>query len=243
MGSNYLYNFQQLRNPLLLYQNWKNAQQAEYAKKAAEIHAQLLATYKGYEQQHQEFALHCRTQIALFQQQIEAERIKQSMPPSVSGPAMPPLPPAAAPEGPSPLNRRERRSRFDQKIAGPPPTQNNFANIPPENDYGRFFTAPPPHTNIPSPKDIYHARPDEDDPSYVIYDENEFNSGLQNKNRKNENEVQAARTPFRGPSQAAVFGPPPQNMFDDAALIPSVPYYELPAGMMMPLIEMEDVLV
>ncbi|VDM12004.1 unnamed protein product, partial [Wuchereria bancrofti] len=235
--------YKQLRNPLLLYQNWKNAQQAEYAKKAAEIHAQLLATYKGYEQQHQEFALHCRTQIALLQQQIEAERIKQSMPPSVSGPAMPPLPPAAAPEGPSPLNRRERRSRFDQKIAGPPSTQNNFANIPPENDYGRFFTAPPPHTNIPSPKDIYHARPDEDDPSYVIYDENEFNSGLQNKNRKNENEVQAARTPFRGPSQAAVFGPPPQNMFDDAALIPSVPYYELPAGMMMPLIEMEDVLV
>ncbi|VDO56687.1 unnamed protein product, partial [Brugia timori] len=32
-------------------------------------------------------------------------------------------------------------------------------------------------------------------------------------------------------------------VFDDAALIPSVPYYELPAGMMMPLIEMEDVLV
>ncbi|VDO16824.1 unnamed protein product [Brugia timori] len=144
--------YKQLRNPLLLYQNWKNAQQAEYAKKAAEIHAQLLATYKGYEQQHQEFALHCRTQIALLQQQIEAERIKQSMPLSASGPAMPPLPPAAAPEGPSPLNRRERRSRFDQKIAGPPPTQNNFANIPPENDYGRFFTAPPPHTNVPSPK-------------------------------------------------------------------------------------------
>lgn len=61
-----------------MYQNWKNAQQAEYAKKAAEIHGQLLTTYKGYEQQHQEFALHCRTQIALLQQQIEAERIKQS---------------------------------------------------------------------------------------------------------------------------------------------------------------------
>uniref|UniRef100_A0A1I7VCH5 Calcium homeostasis endoplasmic reticulum protein n=1 Tax=Loa loa TaxID=7209 RepID=A0A1I7VCH5_LOALO len=225
--------YKQLRNPLLLYQNWKNAQQAEYAKKAAEIHAQLLATYKGYEQQHQEFALHCRTQIALLQQQIEAERIKQSMPPPASGPTMPPAPPAIIPEGPSPLNRRERRSRFDQKIAGPPPAQNNFTNIPPENDY-----------------DIYHARPDEDDPSYVIYDDDEFNTGLQNKNRKNESEVQTARPPFRVPSQAPVFGPPPQNlphirflqMFDDTALIPSVPYYELPAGMMMPLIEMEDVL-
>ncbi|KAL3995445.1 Surp module family protein [Acanthocheilonema viteae] len=229
--------YKQLRNPLLLYQNWKNAQQAEYAKKAAEIHAQLLATYKGYEQQHQEFALHCRTQIALLQQQIEAERMKQNMPLPASGPTMPP-PPAAA-EGPLPLNRRERRSRFDQKIAGPPPAQNNFANIPPENDYGRFFTAPPPHTNVPSPKDIYHARPDEDDPSYVIYDENEFSSGL-NKNRKNENEIQPTRPPFRGASQTPIFGPPPQNIFDDSALIPSVPYYELPAGMMMPLIEMED---
>lgn len=143
--------------------------------------------------------------------------------------------------------------------------------------------------------DIYHARPDEDDPSYVIYDEDEF--GLQNKNRKNEGETQAARPPFRGSAQTPIFGPPPQTvnlvdfiyqfatacllpfyyfldscsvqykvlcyyyfkisfffiaslryigllqMFDDTALIPSVPYYELPAGMMMPLIEMEDVLV
>lgn len=60
--------------------------------------------------------------------------------------------------------------------------------------------------------DIYHARPDEDDPSYVIYDEDEFNSGLQNKNRKNESEIQTARPPFRVPSQAPVFGPPPQNV-------------------------------
>ncbi|VDK79050.1 unnamed protein product [Litomosoides sigmodontis] len=232
--------YKQLRNPLLLYQNWKNAQQAEYAKKAAEIHAQLLATYKGYEQQHHEFALHCRTQIALIQQQIEAERIKQNIPIPSSISAMPP-PTVVAAEG-GPLNRRERRSRFDQKIAAPSPAQNNFANIPPENDYGRFFTAPAPHTNVPSPKDIYHARPDEDDPSYVIYDEDEFNSGLQNKNRKNEGEVQTACPPFRGSSQTPIFGPPLQNMFDDTALIPSVPYYELPAGMMMPLIEMEDVL-
>ncbi|VDN43457.1 unnamed protein product [Gongylonema pulchrum] len=31
-------------------------------------------------------------------------------------------------------------------------------------------------------------------------------------------------------------------MFDDASLIPTAPYYDLPAGMMMPLIDMEDVL-
>lgn len=80
------------------------------------------------------------------------KQILLGMPPPASGPTMPPPPPAAAPEGPSPLNRRERRSRFDQKIAGPPPVQNNFTNIPPENDYGRFFTAPLPHTNVPSPK-------------------------------------------------------------------------------------------
>lgn len=65
--------FQQLRNPLLIYQNWKNAQQAEYAKKSAEIHAQLMATYRGYEQQHREFALHIQGQIAVLQQQIEAD--------------------------------------------------------------------------------------------------------------------------------------------------------------------------
>lgn len=64
---------------------------------------------------------------------------------------MPPPATVVAVEG-GPLNRRERRSRFDQKIAAPSPAQNNFANIPPENDYGRFFTAPAPHTNVPSPK-------------------------------------------------------------------------------------------
>lgn len=80
------------------------------------------------------------------------KQILSDMPLPASGPTMLPPPASTTAEGPTPLNRRERRSRFDQKIAGPPAAQNNFANIPPENDYGRFFTAPPPHTNVPSPK-------------------------------------------------------------------------------------------
>lgn len=60
---------------------------------------------------------------------------------------------------------------------------------------------------------MYHARPDEDDPSYVIYDEDEFSSGLQNKNCKNQNENQTARATVRGSSQAPAFGgPPAQNV-------------------------------
>lgn len=72
---------------------------------------------------------------------------------------MPPPPLPAPSEGPLPLNRRERRSRFDQKIAGPPPAQNSFSSLPQENDYGRFFTAPTPHVNVPSPKGKFqHGR-------------------------------------------------------------------------------------
>ncbi|VDM96091.1 unnamed protein product [Thelazia callipaeda] len=231
--------YKQLRNPLLLYQNWKNAQQAEYAKLAIEIHAQLMATYNGYEQQHIEFALHCRTQIALLQQQIEAERRKQNIPPPAGGTVLPP----ATNECPLSLNRRERRSRFDQKIAGPPPpVLNNFVAPPLEKDYGRFFSAPPPHTNVPSPQDIYHARPDEDESSYPVFGDNEFNRTRNVINRKNEKNIQDSRISFRPPLQVPAFGIPLQGVFDDSALIPSVPYYELPAGMMMPLIEMEDVL-
>lgn len=46
-----------------------------------------------------------------------------------------------------PMNRRERRSRFDQKVVGPPP------ELPPESDYGRFFAAPPSGSSkCPSPR-------------------------------------------------------------------------------------------
>ena len=34
-------------------------------------------------------------------------------------------------------------------------------------------------------------------------------------------------------------GGPPWNNYDDAMLIPTLPYYDLPAGLMVPLIKME----
>ncbi|VDN36960.1 unnamed protein product [Gongylonema pulchrum] len=94
------------------------------------------------------------------------------------------------------MNRRERRSRFDQKAVS--------GRQQPENDYD----------------DIYHARPDDDEPSYFVYDEEEYGIDRDEQERIEEPE-----------------------MFDDASLIPTAPYYDLPAGMMMPLIDMEDVLV
>lgn len=33
------------------------------------------------------------------------------------------------------------------------------------------------------------------------------------------------------------------QLLDDSALIPNCPYYDLPAGLMLPLIEMDDILV
>lgn len=78
------------------------------------------------------------------------------------GPTTVTLPTAAPPSAeaqPSPLpNRRERRSRFDQKTVAPPPLPpmpQDYNQPPPqENDYGRFFAPPPqkPVVSIPSPK-------------------------------------------------------------------------------------------
>lgn len=247
--------YKQLRNPLLIYQNWKNAQQAEYAKKSAEIHAQLMATYRGYEQQHREFALHIQGQIAVLQQQIEADnRMKAGAPP-------PPLPIVQQQQGQAsmevhsehPMNRRERRSRFDQKA--PPSEQHDptFPEAPPaDGDYGRFFTAPPMHSvSCPSPRDIYHARPDEgdEDAPFVYYDEEEYGGGdaavVNHDNFPPNEEAMCARGPpqFGGPPHV---GPPPRlpprSLLDDSALIPNCPYYDLPAGLMLPLIEMDDIL-
>uniref|UniRef100_A0A158R4S8 Calcium homeostasis endoplasmic reticulum protein n=1 Tax=Syphacia muris TaxID=451379 RepID=A0A158R4S8_9BILA len=193
--------YKQLRNPLLIYQNWKNAQQAEYAKKAAEIHAQLVATCNGYERQHLEFAMHTRAQINALQQQLELHRMNQT-------PLMQQLHPPVnstenvqqqPPQQPS-MNRRERRSRFDQK-AGPSGQGGNFSHTSGENEYGQDYG----------------------------------DGRIRNKTDSMKPNVD------RGPlSQVAFRGGPP--VIDDAALIPNCPYYELPAGMMLPLIDMEDVL-
>uniref|UniRef100_A0A915AV04 Calcium homeostasis endoplasmic reticulum protein n=1 Tax=Parascaris univalens TaxID=6257 RepID=A0A915AV04_PARUN len=248
--------YKQLRNPLLIYQNWKNAQQAEYAKKSAEIHAQLMVTYRGYEQQHREFALHIQGQIAVLQQQIEADnRMKAGAPP-------PPLPIVQQQQqgqasmevhSEHPMNRRERRSRFDQKAPPSEQHESAFPEAPPaDGDYGRFFTAPPMHpVSCPSPRDIYHARPDEgdEDAPFVYYDEEEYGGGdaavVNHDNFPPNEEAMCARGPpqFGGPP---LVGPPPRmpprSLLDDSALIPNCPYYDLPAGLMLPLIEMDDIL-
>lgn len=63
--------------------------------------------------------------------------------------------------------------------------------------------------------DIYHARPDEDDPSYVVYDEEEFNNAPANKSHRDEVEMQPIRPAFRGPPKGPpAFGPPPRTVSD-----------------------------
>ncbi|VDM46919.1 unnamed protein product [Toxocara canis] len=247
--------YKQLRNPLLIYQNWKNAQQAEYARKSAEIHAQLMGVYKGYEQQHREFTLHVQAQIALLQQQIDADnRIKAAGPP-------PPLPVVQQQQGPAaigtqsehPMNRRERRSRFDQKAPPPEHVKPPFPNVAAaDGDYGRFFSPAPPHsTSCPSPRDMYHARPDEgdEDAPFVYYDEEEYGGGDSDATNRDrfplgeESVVARGPPPFGEPVHGGPLRMPPRSLLDDSALIPNCPYYDLPAGLMLPLIEMDDILV
>ncbi|VDK47871.1 unnamed protein product [Anisakis simplex] len=260
--------YKQLRNPLLIYQNWKNAQQAEYAKKSAEIHAQLMSVYKGYEQQHREFTLHVQNQITILQQHIDAaNRMKASgaMPIVQSSARSQSQQPSAAQmstqqSAEHTMNRRERRSRFDQKAPQPPQQSSSSEHLQAPasdtSDYGRFFTAPPPHSaNCPSPRDIYHARPDdvEEDAPFVYYDEEDY--GRTNNNNDAQIEAFASNEPsvhsqhgiapslFGGiSSNSDASRMPPRSLLDDSALIPNCPYYDLPAGLMLPLIEMDDIL-
>uniref|UniRef100_A0A914R7K3 DUF7819 domain-containing protein n=1 Tax=Parascaris equorum TaxID=6256 RepID=A0A914R7K3_PAREQ len=78
---------------------------------------------------------------------------------------------------------------------------------------------------------------DEDAP-FVYYDEEEYGGGdaavVNHDNFPPNEEAMCAR----GPPQ---FGGPPL-LLDDSALIPNCPYYDLPAGLMLPLIEMDDIL-
>ncbi|MFH4983579.1 hypothetical protein AB6A40_010288 [Gnathostoma spinigerum] len=137
-------------------------------------------------------------------------------------------------------NRRERRSRFDQKVAVRSTPDDGDGQ--PDGDYGKFFNvAPPSSAHCPSPRDIYHARPDDtDEPSFMCYDEDEYGRG--DSVATEQSSIVPEAKSLQGPSFSRPPPAHPPSMFDDSALIPNCPYYELPAGMMLPFIGMDDIL-
>ncbi|CAB3411059.1 unnamed protein product [Caenorhabditis bovis] len=87
--------FKQIRNPSSIVKQDQDAEICSYKTTAESIRSSLMATYEGYEQQHNSFSQHCQAKIDELNRQINEHR-----------------------HGPSPHSdaffQSSRRSRFDQ---------------------------------------------------------------------------------------------------------------------------------
>lgn len=205
-----------MENPEATTATLKSAASTEHADLIQEIQARVQATYEGFRQQHNDYARHVQGQVAKLK-------------------AQPPPQPAQAAQ---PL---KRRSRFDQKAppeAGPPqppappaPPQ-GFGGpppgMPPPPSWG--WGPPPPSTcgppvppfSGPPPGGPWGSGPPPMPPWPA------------------QGPPPPPIPPFIPPPTSQPTGPPPPLDPNDASLVPKRPYYELPAGLMLPLIKMED---
>lgn len=206
--------FKQLRNPGQIYNSAKAVQAAEYAKLAADIEVNLQTMYAGYEQQHKNYVQHIMQQIAQIDMKIDAEkdRARGSIPSLLSGMTREP-PPMLGPGPPGP--------------GGPPPgivnrrsrfdQQPSAAQSKSQETYGQFF-APPPRAIPKQPPQPPPQQPPLPPP----------NQGWME-------EVSGLPEPAL-PDGDDIDGHP----FNEEDLIPSAKYFELPAGIMLPVIEIEQ---
>lgn len=210
-------------------------QVAKYTVEVAALAQQTKATFDGYQAQHQAFVCHAMQQIMDLQQQKQAlesvqsaqiaqnvslpaeNNVLQQPPPPPSLPSLPNLPNLpnlpSLPSLPIPLEA----GIFPQGMNPPNPNPNPNASIPPESFLPPMNPSVPPPSLGPPPNGMDVPPPFTQPPPG-----------------------------FFQPPPAAVFPdfskPPPGFAAPPKAelqeeLMPTVPYYDLPTGLMVPLIK------
>lgn len=217
---------EKMHQPVTSYQQYQTDQVAKYATEVSNLAQQTKATFEGYRAQHQAFVCHAMQQIMDLQQQKQnLEQQQQQAPP-------PPVTTNIIPLETLQANLQQSIQNISQPNTGPP-------NIPPSNqNFTQQALNPPSNANVvPNqiPVDGFGIPPM--DPSIPPPILNQPPNGIE--------------IPFHQPPPA--FFPPP-GVFPDFSkpppgfpappkpdpveeLMPSVPYYDLPAGLIVPLIK------
>lgn len=226
---------EQMRQPLQSYQQYQANQMMKYSAEISSLAQQTKATYDSYEAQHQAFVCHALQQISELQQQKQTFEQQAAAPPMASSNIIPLETIQASLQQTIQNLSQQNTTNNNNNTQNPPPNQNfNFDTInpPPLNQPTNEFipmdpSIPPPNMTAPPP---IGQSPDSPNLSSLP------SNGLENRF--------ALPPPGFFPPPAAVFpdfskpppgfNPEPPPMED---LIPTVPYYDLPAGLIVPLIK------
>uniref|UniRef100_A0AAR5QEN0 Calcium homeostasis endoplasmic reticulum protein n=2 Tax=Dendroctonus ponderosae TaxID=77166 RepID=A0AAR5QEN0_DENPD len=238
---------EKLHNPIKSYQQYQSDQMAKYATEVASIADQTKITFEGYQSQHQAFVCHAMQQIMDLQQQRQTiEQQKPHIPLSE-----PPVTTQAQNSGIIPLetiqaslqqtiqslsqsnmsnlNQQPPQQTFPIQAIGsqnsimpeenflqvnlnvPPPNMAVLPNIPPTITSNPLLEIQPPPNGIDTSA-IFSLPPPGYLPPVGMFPD------------------------FSKPPPG--FPPKPEVFLED--LMPTAPYYELPAGLMVPLVKLED---
>lgn len=211
---------EKMHQPAASYQQYQAEQVNKYVSDVSNLTQQTKATFEGYRAQHQAFVCHAMQQIMDLQQQ--RQNLEQQ-------------PPPAATTNIIPLDAIQANlQQTIQSISQP----NNTSIPPPNQPQNHFPTQPPPAPAQLPPENFLPPI----DPSVPPPNLAQPPNGMD--------------IPFNKPPPG--FFPPPPGIFPDFSkpppgfpppppqpepedLTPSVPYYDLPAGLIVPLIKVSSV--
>lgn len=210
---------EKMHQPATSYQQYKAEQVNKYANEVSNLAQQTKVTFEGYRAQHQAFVCHAMQQIMDLQQQkqnLEQQQQQQQQPPPVTTTTNI-IPLDAIQATIQSISQQQNNTTITPQQ--PPQVQNQFPSQPPPPSATESFlppidpSVPPPNlAQPPNGMDIPFTQPPPGffPPPGVFPD-------------------------FSKPPPG--FQPPPPPQIEPEDLMPTVPYYDLPAGLIVPLIK------
>lgn len=217
---------EKMRQPTQSYQQYQSQQMMKYATEIATLAQQTKQTFDNYQAQHQAFVCHAMQQIADLQQQKQTiEQQQQQQPPPIQNTNIIPLETIQAS-----LQQTIQNLSQQNNTSNPPPPNNFHTMNPPPNQPNDFL---PINPSIPPPNLTTHPPPP------LGQSPNLPTNGMDNP---------FSQPPpgfFPPPGVFPDFSKPPPGFVPTTAepppvveeLMPTAPYYDLPAGLIVPLIK------
>lgn len=211
---------EKMHQPGPSYQQYQSDQVAKYANEVANIAQQTKTTFERYKAQHQVFVCHTMQQIMDLQQQ--KQNLEQQQPPPITTNIIP-LDSIQANlqqsiqslSSNAPQNIPSTNQNFQHQPLNPSPNTNLVQNLIPQDNY-----MPPMDPSIPPP--ILNQQP----PNGIEIPFNQPPPGFF--------PPPGVFPDFSKPPPGFAAPPKPELLEE---LMPSVPYYDLPAGLIVPLIK------
>ncbi|KAK9878642.1 hypothetical protein WA026_023092 [Henosepilachna vigintioctopunctata] len=217
---------EQMKSPVQTYQQYQADKMAKYSEEIGLLAQQTKTTFDNYQSQHQAYVCHALQQIMELQQQKQA--LEQQQQQSLQTP----LPSQTQPTSNNLIPLDGIQESIQQQVSQPIPIdpsdyQLPSTNPPPPPSMAPLPAAPPPDNYMP-PIDPSFPPPNLMQPPGSI--DHHFS--------------QPPPSFFPPPGVFPDFSRPPPGFMPKLEpveeLLPTNPYYDLPAGLIVPLIKLED---